>query len=80
MVNGSDLFFPFGEPFHCYWFPTFQFYVILVIWLLKSIFSPSLASLVPKVQPNQAACLILGLPSQDQFCSGPLPKNEVEFN
>ena len=35
MVHGVDLFFPFGDPFHCYWFPTFQFYVLLVVWFLS---------------------------------------------
>ena len=46
----------------------------------QSIFSP-LASFVPKAQPNQAVFLVLGLPSQDRFCSGSLKKSlSVESN
>ena len=44
---------PFGDPSHCYWFPTFQFCHFGHL-VSQSIFSP-LASFVPRAQPNQAA-------------------------
>ena len=53
MPYGVDLFFPFGDPSHCYWFPTFQF-MSFGLLVSQSIFSP-LASFVPEAQPNQAA-------------------------
>ena len=44
---------PFGDPSHCYWFPTFQFCHFGHL-VSQSIFSP-LASFVPRAHPNQAA-------------------------
>ena len=40
---------------------SFLIFVKLVLW-----------PLVPKTQSNQVAFFVLGLPSQDHFCSGPI--------
>ena len=60
----------FGDPFHCYWFPTFQFLCHFGHLVSQSIIS-LLASFVPKAQSNQAAFWCWDYLPKSIFVQGP---------
>ena len=71
MAHGDDLVFPCGDPSLCCLYPTFPFYVIFGQLVSRSNFCQN-SPMALKAQPNQDALLLLGLPSQDHYYSGPL--------